>query len=173
MSQANFHPERVAKMKERRQQLGWSCQLVTDKVLEAGDITSLGTVKRVMCAGSEGLRFKNSTLYPIEKALGLLDEKAVPAIPPATEEFYRSIIQEQNNQIKEANRTNKVKDGAIVFLLAVLFGYLFMDLITPGLGWYHPHNATGWIIKAVLLTAFVGAAIVYTLIKRNRLQKQK
>ena len=173
MSQAMLHPERVAKMKERRQQLGWSCQLVTDKVLDAGDITSLGTVKRVMRSDSETLRFKNSTLYPIEKALGLLDEKAVPVIPPVNEEFYHSIIQEQNNQLKEAHRTNKVKDGAIVFLLTGLFGYLFVDLITPGIGWYSPEDATGWIIKAVLLLAFVIAAVAYTMFNRHRLQKKK
>lgn len=173
MSQAMLYPDRVAKLKDRRQQLGWSCQFITDKVLDAGDITSVATVKRIMSAGSEEFRFKDSTLLPIEKALGLLDAKAIPTIPPATEEFYHSIIQDQNEQLKEARKTNKVQSLAIAFLLTVLFSYLFMDLITPGVGWYREESATGWIIKAVLLFAFVLAACIYSLLKRHRLQKKK
>lgn len=173
MGQAMLYPERVAKIKDRRQQLGWSCQHITDIVLDAGDITSVATVKRILSAGSEELRFKDSTLLPIEKALGLLDEKAIHAIPPATEEFYRSIIKDQNEQLKELRHSNKAKDVALAFLLTVLFGYLFMDLLTPNAGWYREESATGWIIKAVLLLAFILAAGVYTMLKRRRLQKKK
>ena len=173
MAQAMLYPERIAKMKERRKQLGWSCQQLTDKVLDAGDITSIGTVKRVMSPGSEELRFKSSTLLPIEKALGLLDEKTVPVIPPVTEEFYHSIIKDQNEQLKEARRANRVKDVAITFLLAVLFGYLVMDLITPGVGWYREDSATGWVIKAVIFVSFILASCIYTLLRHRRLQKKK
>lgn len=166
MGQPMNYPERIKRIKEARLKKGWSFQTLTDKVLDNGDITCLSTVKRVCAEGAEEKRFKNSTLEPIEKALGLLDEITTPAITPVNEEFYQTVIRELHAQLKETRSGSRMKDIAIAFLVAFQFVMLVLDRVTPGVGWYQPGNAFGWQIKAAVLAGFCFAAVGYFLYKK-------
>ena len=166
MGQPMVYPERIKRIKEARTEKGWSLQTLTDKVLDNGDITSLSTVKRVCTEGAEEKKFKSSTLEPIEKALGLLDEITTPAIAPTNEEFYQAVIRELHSQLKESRSGSRMKDIAIAFLMCFHFVMLVLDRVTPGVGWYQPGNAFGWQMKAAVLVGFCFAAAGYFIYRK-------
>ena len=166
MGQAMQYPERIERLHAKKAEKGLSCQQITDIVTDAGDFTSLGTVKKVFSADAKTKKFKDITLQPIEKALGLLDEVQPAAMSPATEEFYQAIIRELNAQAKESRKAHQVKNIAIVFLVSLQFIILVLDRINPNIGWYQTGDATGWTLKATLFACFCLLALGYLLYRR-------
>lgn len=180
--------QRIAKLKQKKEELGWSCQLIADKVYDAGEIVSLGTVKRIFSANANDYHFKHATLLPIEKCLGLMQD--VPSIPPETEEILREVIQEQRQQIVELrrqheedraelraeHRCNKNKTAAIIALFIYNSFFLLLDRFTVDVGWYRQDNPTGWFVKAFFLAAFAGAILfvhIKTKLRRNKSNGEK
>lgn len=173
MGQAMQYPERIERLHARKAEKGLSCQQITDIVTEAGDFTSLGTVKKVFSADAKSKKFKDITLQPIEKALGLLDEVKPAAMSKATEEFYQAIIRELNAQAKESRKVHQVKNIAIVFLVALQFIILVLDRINPNIGWYQPGTTSNWSTIATLFTCFCLAALGYLLYRRSENKKDE
>lgn len=171
MGQPMVYPERIKRIKETRIQKGWSLQTLADKVLDNGDITSLSTVKRICAEGAEDKKFKSSTLEPVEKALGLLDEIEAPAIAPVNEEFYHAVIRELHSQLKEIRSGSRMKDIAIAFLVGLQFIILVMDRVNPSVGWYQPGATSGWKIIATLFGCFCAAVVAYFLYRRFAVKK--
>lgn len=188
MLDSQAQAQRIAKLKQKKEELGWSCQLIADKVYDAGEIVSLGTVKRIFSANANDYHFKHATLLPIEKALGLMQD--VPSIPPETEEILREVIQEQRQQIIELrrqheedrlelrneHRCDKRKTAAIIALFIYNSCFLLIDRFTDGIGWYSEENATGWFVKAFCLAAFAGAILfvhIKTKLRRNKSSGEK
>lgn len=168
MGQAMLYPERIAALHLRKSELGKSCQDIVDDVLDAGEYTSLGTVKKVFSKDAAEKRFKNSSLVPIEQALGIADVKAVQAVAPLTEEFYQRIIRELNQQLKVSRAAHFWKNIAIVFLVAVLGILLLADRLSPDRGWYRSAGAGVWYVLAGLLLAFCVAALVFYLYQKRK-----
>ena len=168
MGQAMLYPERIAALHTRKAELGKSCQDIVDDVLDAGEYTSLGTVKKVFSKDAAEKRFKNSSLLPIEQALGIADAKAVQAVAPLTEEFYQRIIRELNQQLKVSRAAHFWKNIAIVFLVAVLGILLLADWLSPDRGWYRSSGAGVWYVLAGLLLAFCVAALVFYLHQKRK-----
>ena len=171
MGQPMVYRERIKRIKEARVQKDWSYQTLTDKVLDNNDITSLSTVKRVCGEGAEDKKFKSSTLEPIEKALGLLDEIKTPAIDPVNEEFYHSVIRELHSQLKEARSGSRMKDMAIAFLVGLQFVILVLDRVNPDVGWYQPGATFGWKMIAAIFGCFCLAAVVWFLYRKFAAKK--
>lgn len=167
MGSANAHPERIERMKTKRLQLDWSYQDIVDKVLDAGDITSISTVKRVFASGSESRNFKEATLQPIEKALGLLEENKSTQTSPNQQDLY-AVIMEQHQQLKDVLKTSRMKDVSIFYLLGLISIYLIVDKAIPTVGWYRGDFSVGWVLKAVAIGAFVVVSVVYLFIKRRK-----
>lgn len=165
MAQPISYPERIRLIKERREELNWSQQYLVDMVFETGGITSLGTVKRVLASGSESKNFKDITLTPIEKALGLLDRDSED-ISPVTERFYQDIIFEQKRELQLLHNDSLIK----TFFFAVLFVFELVkniyDRIYLGGGWFTPSNSVGWVFSVVFLVVFALAYIVYVLYRK-------
>lgn len=161
MGQPMVYSERIKRIKEARAQKAWSLQTLTDKVLDNGDVTSLSTVKRICSEGSEDKKFKSSTLEPIEKALGLLDEIKTPAMTPVSEEFYHAVIRELHSQLKDVRSGSRMKDIAIAFLVGLQFVILVLDRVNPNVGWYQPGATSGWKLIATLFGCFCVVAAAY------------
>lgn len=171
MGQPMVYSERIRRIKEARVKKGWSLQTLTDKVLDNGDITSLSTVKRICAEGAEDKKFKSSTIEPIERALGLLDETAPPAVAPVSEEFYHSVIRELHSQIKEIRSGSRMKDIAIAILVAFQFVVLVLDRLNPNAGWYQPGATSGWKLKSAIFAIFCFAAAGYFIYRKFAVKK--
>lgn len=171
MGQPMVYPERIKRIKEARIKKGWSLQTLTDKVLDNGDITSLSTVKRICAEGAEDKKFKISTLEPVEKALGLLDEIEAPAIAPVNEEFYHAVIRELHSQLKDIRSGSRMKDIAIAFLVGFQFVMIVLDRINPNVGWYQPGATSGWKMKVALFACFCIAAAAWFLYRKFAAKK--
>lgn len=165
--------QRIARLKQKKEELGWSNQIIADKVFNAGDIVSLGTIKRVFSSNANDYRFKHASLLPIEKALGLMADE--PSIPPATEEILRTVIAEQHQQLLELRRQHeedraelrgerrrmKMQTAAIIALLIYNSFFLLVDRFTVGIGWYQEQNPIAWIVKALCILAFAATIVFF------------
>ena len=168
MGQAQPYPERIRRIKARKETMRISYQDIVDRVFENGEITSLGTVKKVFSLGSEEKNFKDITLLPIERVLGLLDEEEEAPLSPGTEKFYQDIIREQNESIKHNTSLLMIKN----FFLAVLIAYeavkVIYDRIYLDAGWFTPENPVGWFFSVGFLVVFILAYIVMSLYTRKK-----
>ena len=167
MVQAEAHPERVRRIKERMKELGWTRQRLVDEIIDAGDISSLASVKRVCAEGSEEKKFKEITLQPLEKALGLLDEVKPLVMSESTELFYQRIITELNAQVKEQRKAHTIKNVAIIVLISIQAIWLLVDFMMPTVGWYQTGSTVGWFVKFGTLLLFCLAAFIYVKIKQR------
>ena len=164
MSQAMFYPERIKQLHKEKESKGLSCQQIVDIVLADGGITSLGTVKKIFSQDAPEKKFKDISLAPIEKALGIMKDAPTSTLPASTEEFYHSIIRELNQRLKDNERSTKAKDMAIVFLILMQFVWLIIDVATPDAGWYGSDASYVWILKLCVLLAF---CVGFVLIRRK------
>ena len=175
--------QRITRMKERKEKLGWSCPRIVAEIEKDGEYIGISTVKNMFSPAGETMNYKERTLLLVEKALGLLDE--VPVMPPETEEFLRSVIADQRQQIadlrvqneeikaerKEDRKKIKNLSMALAFMLVFNSFFLLVDRFTVGIGWYNEENPTGWIIKALCLVFFFVAIAVHFV--RVGLKKKK
>lgn len=168
MSQALHYPERINRLREAKAEQDLSCQQIVDLVIADGGITSLSTVKNVFAANAAERKFKDITLAPIEKALGIIKTAPASTLPPATEEFYHGIIRELNGRLKDSEHELKAKDAAIGFLIALQFVWLIIDVATPGSGWFGSDAGYVWILKLGILLIF---CIAYLIIRRKHRQE--
>ena len=180
MLDLHIQEQRIARLKQKKDELGWSNQKIADKVFDAGDIVSLGTIKRVFSPNANDYRFKDASLLPIEKALGLAGDNAL--LPPETEEVLKTVIQEQRLQIVDLRKQidegreergilkkqDKMKNIALALMLVYNSFFLLIDRFTVGVGWYREENPTGWIIKLLFLIVFLGAIVGHLMLVRSR-----
>lgn len=168
MSQGKLYPERIARLKEAKAAQDLSCQQIVDMVLADGGITSLSTVKNIFAPGAHEKKFKDISLAPIEKALGLASATVTPSLAPATEEFYHSIIRELNQRLKDIEHRLKIKDIAIALLVAIQFLWLCIDVATPGSGWFGSDAGYVWATKLGILLVF---CVAFLMVKRKHKQE--
>ena len=64
----------IDKLREKKQQLGWSFQRIADETERLGCAVSVATVKRLFSAGADLSTFKRYTVDAIVQALGMADE---------------------------------------------------------------------------------------------------
>lgn len=174
--------QRIIRMKEKKEKLGWSCPRIVAEIEKDGEYIGISTVKNMFSPAGENMNYKEHTLLLVEKALGLLDE--VPVMPPETEEFLRSIIEDQRQQITDLRIQNeevkaerkedrkKLKNMTVAVAVMLIYNsfFLLVDRFTVGIGWYSEDNPTGWIIKALCLLAFAVVIIGYFI--RIKLKKK-
>lgn len=152
-------PERVKRIKEEKKRQGLTDQQIVDLALEKNEYTSRSSVYRVTTDGSENLGFRDATLLPIEKALGIKSDEEESA--DVTVEFYQRIIREQHAQIKRLRQMHAYKNVATAFLLLLFVSLLAVDRIVPSVGWYGTSMSAVWWIFAVMLFAFAGSIVAY------------
>lgn len=159
MGQPMVYEERIKRIKKRKEERGWSNQALVDKTIDAGGVTSLSTVKRICAEGSEEKKFKSSTLEPIERALGLLDEEK--PISPVTETFYHAAIRELNAQLKASRKAHTAKNLALIFLMVYELVKIIYDRLYIYGGWYTPENKHIWYMYATAFGAYCIVMLVY------------
>ena len=64
----------IDKLREKKQQLGWSFQRIADETERLGCAVSVATVKRLFSAGADPSTFKRYTVDAVVQALGMADE---------------------------------------------------------------------------------------------------
>lgn len=154
-------PERVRRIKEEKERQGLTDQQIADIALELKEYTSRSSVRRVTTDGSETVGFRDATLRPIEKALGIHHDDEDSDSADMQIEFYQRIIRELNDQLKASRRAHLWKNVAIAFLAVLLAALLAVDRVLPEVGWYGTAGAAAWWIVAALLFAFILAVITF------------
>lgn len=159
--------ERIRRIRAEKERRGWSAQRVADEALKNGDDIAPSTIKNIASPNGENMSFKESTLLIVERALGLTGE--APALSPKTEEFYQQTIRDQEAQLKECRRIDRLKNIAIGVLLAFYSVMLLIDRAFPDVGWYRVGgNSLGWFIKTLLVILFIAAALTFTVWRRKK-----
>lgn len=166
MGQAKLQPDRVARIKEEKSRQRITNQEIVDRALDMGEITSLSSVRRVCAEGSEQDGFRDATLRPIEKVLGIeVKQPQIPAAQPA-DKFLEGIIRELNAQNKALRRSHFWKNLALILLSAFLTALLIVDRFNPYVGWYSEGTQWVWAAAAAFLVGFGIAAAAYNVKKR-------
>lgn len=108
----------ILAMKKARIEKKMTLQSIVDKCEEAGYAISLTTVKRVFVEESEYKRFNyNSTLRPIARAMGNLDEEVPVAAKentPAVNDLLRAVIDIKEDTISEMKRGIQTRDDELI-----------------------------------------------------------
>lgn len=169
--QVKPQPERVRKIKEEKAKQGLTIQQIADIAIEMGEYTSFSSVRRVTLDGSEEVGFRDATLQPIEKALGIHYEAEEAEPIDVQIEFYQKIIRELNEQLKSSRRAHLWKNASTAFLIVLLVALLAVDRVLPEVGWYGTAGTIAWWIIAALLLAFICAVAAFHIhlsINRNK-----
>lgn len=164
-------PERIRRIKEAKAKKGLTYQAIVDTALNMQEYTSIASVYRVFAKDSENVGFRDATLRPIERVLGL-DDAAAPARGPSSD-YLKQIISELNEQLKSSRRAHVWKNASIAFLIVLLVALLAVDRVLPEVGWYGTDGTAAWWIIASLLAAFIVSVAAFHIHLRVLRDKQE